>query len=315
MVNENAQGDIWLAEATSEDGGWITYKSVSLSTNNLYYFKETAAPAGHTVSEFRSSYFYLVEDASSANGYALQYTDSKYLPEAAADEAAVQAEVSGTVRAKNAPAAQADTEAANEAAADTETQPGYSADGNVLLTYDKDGGVYDEVTTLEVNKLDTRTHEWVEGAKLVILEKESGKEIASWTSGKAPQKLEKTLNVGTTYLLREVEAPNQYRLANDVEFVIDDYGNVSITKGTENGNAELSDNTIALYDTMLDAEETETIEREKSTTEKPNKDTLLAKTGDMLPILGIALVAQAALIVVIVAVRRRRAGEDSASNE
>lgn len=315
MVNENAQGDIWLAEATSEDGGWITYKNVSLSTNNLYYFKETAAPAGHTVSEFRSSYFYLVEDASSANGYALQYADSKYLPEAAADEAAVQAEVSGTVQAKNAPAAQADTEAANEAAADTETQPGYSADGNVLLTYDKDGGVYDEVTTLEVNKLDTRTHEWVEGAKLVILEKESGKEIASWTSGKAPQKLEKTLNVGTTYLLREVEAPNQYRLANDVEFVIDDYGNVSITKGTENGNAELSDNTIALYDTMLDAEETETIEREKSTTEKPNKDTLLAKTGDMLPILGIALVALAALIVVIVAVRRRRAGEDSASNE
>ncbi len=315
MVNENAQGDIWLAEATSEDGGWITYKNVSLSTNNLYYFKETAAPAGHTVSEFRSSYFYLVEDASSANGYALQYTDSKYLPEAAADEAAVQAEVSGTGQAKNAPAAQADTEAANEAAADTETQPGYSADGNVLLTYDKDGGVYDEVTTLEVNKLDTRTHEWVEGAKLVILEKESGKEIASWTSGKAPQKLEKTLNVGTTYLLREVEAPDQYRLANDVEFVIDDYGNVSITKGTENGNAELSDNTIALYDTMLDAEETETIEREKSTTEKPNKDTLLAKTGDMLPILGIALVALAALIVVIVAVRRRRAGEDSASNE
>lgn len=315
MVNENAQGDIWLAEATSEDGGWITYKNVSLSTNNLYYFKETAAPAGHTVSEFRSSYFYLVEDASSANGYTLQYTDSKYLPEVAADDAAVQAEVSGTVQAKNAPAAQAATEAANEAAADTETQPGYSADGNVLLTYDKDGGVYDEVTTLEVNKLDTRTHEWVEGAKLVILEKESGKEIASWTSGKAPQKLEKTLNVGTTYLLREVEAPDQYRLANDVEFVIDDYGNVSITKGTENGNAELSDNTISLYDTMLDAEETETIEREKSTTEKPNKDTLLAKTGDMLPILGIALVALAALIVVIVAVRRRRAGEDSAPNE
>ncbi|WP_282191013.1 SpaA isopeptide-forming pilin-related protein [Adlercreutzia caecimuris] len=315
MVNENAQGDIWLAEATSEDGGWITYKNVSLSTNNLYYFKETAAPAGHTVSEFRSSYFYLVENASSANGYTLQYTDSKYLPEAAADEAAVQAEVSGTVQAKNVPAAQADTEAANEAAADTETQPGYSADGNVLLTYDKDGGVYDEVTTLEVNKLDTRTHEWVEGAKLVILEKESGKEIASWTSSKAPQKLEKTLNVGTTYLLREVEAPDQYRLANDVEFVIDDYGNVSITKGTENGNAELSDNTISLYDTMLDAEETETIEREKSTTEKPNKDTLLAKTGDMLPILGIVLVALAALIVVIVAVRRRRAGEDSASNE
>lgn len=309
MVNENAQGDIWLAEATSEEGGWITYKNVSLSTNNLYYFKETAAPAGHTVSEFRSAYFYLVEDASSANGYALQYTDTKFAAEA---NAAAEPQAAAL---QDEPAAQADSSAANEAAADTEKQPGYSTDGNVLLTYDKDGGVYDEVTTLEVNKLDTRTHEWVEGARLVILEKESGKEIASWTSGKAPQKLEKTLNVGTTYLLREVEAPDQYRLANDVEFVIDDYGNVSITKGTENGNAELSDNTISLYDTMMDAEEVETVEREKSTTEKPKRDTLLAKTGDMLPILGIALVALAALIVVIVAMRRRRAGEDSASNE
>lgn len=304
MVNENAQGDIKLAEATSEDGGWITYKNVSLSTNNLYYFKETAAPAGHTVSEFRSSYFYLVEDASSANGYALQYTDTKFLAEAAA-----AAEPQAVALADETDA-QAAAEAANEAAGNTETQPGHSADGNVLLTYDKDGGVYDEATQVEVNKLDTRTHEWVEGAKLVILEKESGKEIASWTSGKAPQKLEKTLNVGTTYLLREVEAPSQYRLANDVEFVIDDYGNVSITKGTENGNAELSDNSITLYDTMMDAEEVETVEREKSTTEKPKSDTLLAKTGDMLPILGIALVALAALIVVIVAVRRRRASED-----
>ena len=82
---------------------------------------------------------------------------------------------------------QADIAAQAEAAAtDDQTQPGHSADGNILLTYDKDGGVYDETTQIEVNKLDTRTHEWVEGAKLVILEKESGKEVASWTSGKAP---------------------------------------------------------------------------------------------------------------------------------
>lgn len=59
-----------------------------------------------------------------------------------------------------------------------------------------------------------------------------------------------------------MEAPGEYRLANDVEFVIDNYGNVTITKGTENGNAELSDNTITLYDTMMDAEEVEQRERE-----------------------------------------------------
>lgn len=303
MVNENPQGDIWLAEATSEEGGWITYKNVSLATNNLYYFKETVAPAGHTVSEFRSPYFYLVEDATSANGYSLKYTDTKYFDAAEVEAAAIP------MAAAEAQAMQADIAAQAEAAAtDDQTQPGHSADGNILLTYDKDGGVYDETTQVEVNKLDTRTHEWVEGAKLVILEKESGKEVASWTSGKAPQKLAKTLNVGITYLLREVEAPGEYRLANDVEFVIDNYGNVTITKGTENGNAELSDNTITLYDTMMDAEEVE--QRERETTREVPLGTILAQTGDMLPILGIGLIVLASLIALIVAGRRRRAGKD-----
>lgn len=303
MVNENPQGDIWLAEATSEEGGWITYKNVSLATNNLYYFKETVAPAGHTVSEFRSPYFYLVEDATSANGYSLKYTDTKYFDAAEVEAAAIP------MAAAEAQALQADIAAQAEAAAtDDQTQPGHSADGNILLTYDKDGGVYDETTQVEVNKLDTRTHEWVEGAKLVILEKESGKEVASWTSGKAPQKLAKTLNVGTTYLLREVQAPGEYRLANDVEFVIDNYGNVTITKGTENGNAELSDNTITLYDTMMDAEEVE--QRERETTREVPLDTILAQTGDMLPILGIGLIVLASLIALIVAGRRRREGKD-----
>ena len=303
MVNENPQGDIWLAEATSEEGGWITYKNVSLATNNLYYFKETAAPAGHTVSEFRSPYFYLAEDATSANGYALKYTDTKYFDAAETEAAAAPLAAAEAQALQAAIAAQAEA-----TAADDQTKPGHSADGNILLTYDKDGGVYDETTQIEVNKLDTRTHEWVEGAKLVILDKESGKEVASWTSGKAPQKLAKTLNVGTTYLLREVEAPGEYRLANDVEFVIDNYGNVTITKGTENGNAELSDNTITLYDTMMDAEEVE--QREHETTREVPLGTILAQTGDMLPILGIGLIVLASLIALIVAGRRRRAGKD-----
>lgn len=305
MVNENPQGDIWLAEATSEEGGWITYKNVSLATNNLYYFKETAAPAGHTVSEFRSPYFYLVEDATSANGYALKYTDTKYF-----DAAETEAAAAAPMAAAEVQALQADIAAQAEATAtDNQIQPGHSADGNILLTYDKDGGVYDETTQVEVNKLDTRTHEWVEGAKLVILEKESGKEVASWTSGKAPQKLAKTLNVGITYLLRELEAPGEYRLANDVEFVIDNYGNVTITKGTENGNAELSDNTITLYDTMMDAEEVE--QRERETTREVPLGTILAQTGDMLPILGIGAIVLASLIALIVAARRRRHEERS----
>ena len=110
------------------------------------------------------------------------------------------------------------------------------------------------------------------------------------------------------HLLREVEAPGEYRLANDVEFVIDNYGNVTITKGTENGNAELSDNTITLYDTMMDAEEVE--QRERETTREVPLGTILAQTGDMLPILGIGAIVLASLIALIVAGRRRHEGKD-----
>ena len=93
-----------------------------------------------------------------------------------------------------------------------------------------------------------------------------------------------------------------------VDVVIESYVFVYITKFTENGNAELSDNTINLYDTMMDAEEVDTQNREK-VREVPEAGSLLAKTGDMLPLLGIGVVALAALIALLVAVRRRRANE------
>lgn len=292
-VNDNAQGDVMLAEATSEEGGWITYKNVSLTTNNLYYFKEVAAPAGHTVSEFRSPYFYLVEDATSPNGYTLKYADKK---DEAASALAAQAEIAAMATEDDEQTSATDAQAADSRAGDDQ-QPGHSADGNVLLTYDRDGGVYDEATQLDVNKLDTRTHEWVEGAELAIIEKDTGREVVRWTSGKASKQLEKVLNVGTAYILRELKAPENYQVAGDVEFVIDDYGAVSITKGNSNGNAELSGTTITLYDTMLDAEVVDRVERPA--------DGDLAQTGDWLPIAGLASVGLAALIVAIIARRRR----------
>lgn len=292
-VNDNAQGDVMLAEATSEEGGWITYKNVSLTTNNLYYFKEVAAPAGHTVSEFRSPYFYLVEDATSPNGYTLKYADKK---DEAASALAAQAEIAAMATEDDEQTSATDAQAADSRAGDDQ-QPGHSADGNVLLTYDRDGGVYDEATQLDVNKLDTRTHEWVEGAELAIIEKDTGREVVCWTSGKASKQLEKVLNVGTAYILRELKAPENYQVAGDVEFVIDDYGAVSITKGNSNGNAELSGTTITLYDTMLDAEVVDRVERPA--------DGDLAQTGDWLPIAGLASVGLAALIVAIIARRRR----------
>lgn len=72
--------------------------------------------------------------------------------------------------------------------------------------------------------------------------------------------------------------PAEYRLANDVEFVIDNYGNVTITKGTENGNAELSDNTITLYDTMMDAKRSSSARPVKPPARCP-LGTILAQTA------------------------------------
>lgn len=340
MVSGDGQGDVFLASATSDAEGWIYYEDVSLSAGNLYYFKEQAAPAGHTVSEFRSPYFYVetsVDPATNITSYVMKYTDTKLAlgdaVEPLSAEAAIEplADTDGATADAAVEGAGADDATAGEAAAgdaaagdaaegattaDTGSTPEFTEDGTMLFTYDHEGGVYDEATLVEFNKLDTRTHEWVEGAKLSVLEKDTGTVVAQWTSGKAPEKLQKLLNVGTTYVLREDEAPENYQKAADVEFVIDQYGKVEILAGTENGNAVLSDATITLYDTMLDAEEVVPEERErvrevpetgKTVQEQPDK---LAKTGDTLPLMGLGLLALGALALAVAALRRSRRQEN-----
>ena len=295
MVNDNEQDDILLGSATSDAEGWIYFEDVSLAEGNRYYFKEQAAPAGHTVSEFRSAYFFVERDAAAELGYVLRYAD-------AATPWAVAAE---------------DGEAAGDAASSPATT---GKDGALLFVYERDGGVSDEATEVTFNKLDTRTHEWVEGAKLSVREKESGRVVASWTSGAAPQVLEAVLNVDVVYVLREDEAPEGYERAADVEFSIDSYGNVEVLAGTENGNAELSDATITLYDTRIPVEEvvTENRERirevpgtgeERTVTEKADKK--LARTGDTLAWGAIALVAVGSAALALAAGRRRKRGNHS----
>lgn len=309
MVNESEQGDILLGSATSDADGWIYYQSVSLAAGNLYYFKEQAAPAGHTVSEFRSPFFYLeaqTDPETKITTYTMKYTDQKLVPGTAAEPLMALA-AAESVDPVAEPLADTGTDATADADAAT-GGPEFTDDGAMLFTYDHEGGVYDEATSVEFNKLDTRTHEWVEGAKLPIVEKDTGTVVTRWTSGKAPEKLQKVLNVGVTYVLREDEAPENYQKADDVEFVIDSYGKVSITKGTENGNATLSDSAITLYDTMLDAEEVVPVEREtvREIPETGKTVDKLAKTGDMLPLAALGLLALVALAVAAVAARRGR---------
>lgn len=290
-VNDHAQADILLSEAVSDAKGWITFKDVNLTENTLYYFKERLAPAGHTVSEFRSSYFYLVKDASAPNGYEMKYVDNKEDFTPAGDQAQLTAfaeDEDGSAKAVAGPR---------------------SDDGAMLFTFAKDGGVYDEATRVDFTKLDTRTHEWVEGAKLSIIEKDTGKVVNSWTSGQAPKRLEGVLNVDTTYILREDEAPENYAKAGDVEFTIDQYGSVRVLSGTSNGNAELQDSTITLYDTMLDAELVQNEYRE-NVTEVEDDGSFLAKTGDVLKLTALIALAIAAGASIAFACRRKRQPRD-----
>lgn len=291
-VNNGAQADIFLGEGTSNEDGWITFKNVSLNEGTLYYFKERLAPAGHTVSEFRSSYFYIVKDPSAPHGYTMMYTDSK------ADMGS-KAEASDIV-------ALAATMAETQDGQGGTPQGAQSEDGNMIFTFEQDGGVFDEATYTEIAKVDTRTHEWVEGAELSIIEKDSGKVINSWKSGTAVEVLQGKLNVDTTYILREDKAPEGYAKANDVEFKIDQYGAVEILSGTSNGNAELQDATIRLYDTMLDAEVVETVQKENVIETPDNSAGGLSKTGDYVPIAGVALLALGSLIVLLVVARKRK---------
>lgn len=291
-VNNGAQADIFLGEGTSNEDGWITFKNVSLNEGTLYYFKERLAPAGHTVSEFRSSYFYIVKDPSAPNGYTMMYTDSKA-------DLGSKADASDIVALEEAQDEQNGTQGGTPQGAQSE-------DGNMLFTFEQDGGVFDEATYTEIAKVDTRTHEWVEGAELSIVEKDSGKVINSWKSGTAVEVLQGKLNVDTTYILREDKAPEGYAKANDVEFKIDQYGAIEILSGTSNGNAELQDATIRLYDTMLDAEVVETVQKENVIETPDNSAGGLSKTGDYLPIAGVALLALGSLIVLLVIARKKR---------
>lgn len=277
-VNEGVQDDILIGEQTSDKEGWITFEDLSLNTAATYYFKERYAPAGHTVSEFRSPYFKV---AQGADGYKV-------------------------VNIEEGAQAQSEDEGIRAMAEEDVAAP--AAEEGITIFAE---GVYDEATLVEFAKLDARTHEWVEGADLSIIKKSTGEVVNRWTSGKANQKLEGVLNIDTTYILRENAAPEGYAKADDVEFTIDSYGSVRVISGTGNNsaglaNAALQDSTISLYDTMLDAEQLVTQTRE--TPGQDDEGSLLAKTGDFLKIAGLIALMTASLLGLVYAIRCFRQG-------
>ena len=100
----------------------------------------------------------------------------------------------------------------------------------MTFTVNSDGTVTkvimkDEITKVDISKVDATTGKEIEGAKLTLTDKETGKVIETWTSKKESHRIV-GLEVGKTYILHEDLAPTGYEVASDVEFTISDTGDV-----------------------------------------------------------------------------------------
>lgn len=107
---------------------------------------------------------------------------------------------------------------------------GYATASDVTFTVNADGSptkivMKDEITKVDISKVDATNEKEIEGAKLTLADKETGKVVESWTSKKEPHRIE-GLEVGKVYILHEDLAPAGYEVASDVEFTIADTGEV-----------------------------------------------------------------------------------------
>ncbi len=252
MHNVDDEGDFYMGSAKSGEDGYIYFEDVNLSFGNWYYFLEEEAPDFHTVSRYRSMYFTL---ANAADGsVTLVYSESPGGDAVDAEGEPVGGFAKASFDAANGGFAKAAAFSMRAKAGARDVANGARDGVGSTLTYAYDNGVYDELTRLNVSKLETNTHEFVEGAELAIIERSSGRVVASWITGAETKVISGQLNVGVQYILREMRVPDGYAKADDVVFSFDAYGNVSVLSGTDGGNAEVIGDSISLYDTLLDVE-------------------------------------------------------------
>ena len=78
--------------------------------------------------------------------------------------------------------------------------------------------MFDEHITVDIEKLDQDTEHFLPGAKLQLIEKESGNVVREWLTGKEPEHF--TALPAGTYVIREVEVPEGYQMMEPVEIVV-----------------------------------------------------------------------------------------------
>ena len=172
--------------------------------------------------------------------------------------------------------------------------------------------VSDDITRVHVNKLDADTHEFVQGASMAIIEKETGTVVDEWVTGSATHANEKHLDVDKVYILREVTAPDGYEKVEDTEFIVNATEGTGIT--VLSGPGELTESyKVNLYD------KAETVTNEKvvtktrgatSTSKSSSTKTVAPKTGDETPITLVALLVVIGVLAIgILEIPKRRAKE------
>lgn len=139
--------------------------------------------------------------------------------------------------------------------------------GTTVLDYDANrtkNPVADNITRLNVNKLEKGSRDYVAGAHMCIIEKATGRLVTEWVSDGSTHEIARntgdksSLNVDEVYILRELEAPEGYAKAADTEFVLhsDDTFNTTgeILNGPDaefdaiHGNGDVQAFVINLYD-------------------------------------------------------------------
>ena len=109
---------------------------------------------------------------------------------------------------------------------ETKTPNGYATSKEQTFKAEKNKDIsltmIDEDIKVQINKQDITNKKEIEGAKLKVVDKD-GNTIDEWTSKKEPHMI-KNLNVGESYTLIEETAPQGYKIAESIDFKIEDTG-------------------------------------------------------------------------------------------
>ncbi|MBO5005211.1 MAG: hypothetical protein J6D03_08245 [Clostridia bacterium] len=89
-------------------------------------------------------------------------------------------------------------------------------------------GMEDDYTKVIIEKVD-ENGDFVEGAKLIVKDL-NGNIIVSWETNKEPYEIIKKLVPGRKYILEELDAPNDYEKAENIEFIVSEDGKEDIIR-------------------------------------------------------------------------------------